>query len=97
MKLTPEYQVRFGRDARTIIYEDQGGSLCFGFDFLPSRNPARGKWTVELGRQALTGDCTRTLPLTEECRPRIELAIERIKQYLLSCGYQIEDSSDQQD
>jgi hypothetical protein len=94
MKLTPEYQVRPGRAARTIIYEDQGGSLCFCFDFFPSRNPARGKWTVELGRQALIGDGTRTPPLIEECRPRVELAIERIKQYLLSRGYQIEDSSD---
>jgi hypothetical protein len=82
------YNVKFGRTARSLVYEDQEGSLLFGFDISPASNAELGKWLIQLG----------STPLTEQCKPiefpvskeRLSFATEKTKQFLLSRGYQVE-------
>ena len=57
MNSASSYKVSVGQIARTLLYEDAHGTLCFCFDVEKSKEPAKGEWTVFLGHQALTGDC----------------------------------------
>lgn len=89
MNSTSDYKVSVGQIARTILYEDSQGAICFCFDIEQSKEPARGEWTVFLGRQALTGDGKIVIdPVGAQCE-RIDLAFKRAKEYLLSRGYQV--------
>jgi hypothetical protein len=85
-----DYKVSFGRVARTLIYEDSSGVICFGFDVSPSEEVSKGKWMIglerpldEFKRIARMGD----EQLRAVWQKRLDLAFERTKQYLVSCGY----------
>jgi hypothetical protein len=80
-----DYKVHFGRIGRSLIYEDSKWNLLFSFDFsMPD-----GKKIV-VYKAKLTGD-QKPIPsdLSEADKSHIELAFERVKKYVVSCGYQI--------
>lgn len=78
MSSSSEYKVNVGAIARTLLYEDSRGTIRFTFDI----DTSKGEKTIILERPA------KRLPEAEQ--PRINLAFERTKQYLLSRGYQVE-------
>jgi hypothetical protein len=82
-----EYTVKFGKIARTLVYEDPQGGMLFGFDIEPAKDLSKGKWTLVLERQPLTLDGKRfeTAIPTE----RLATVLERIQNYATSCGYQV--------
>ena len=91
MNSPPSHSVEFGKIARTIIYKDTEGGLCFCFDVAPSTDLTKGKWIMFLGAQPLSEDGKRT-PI-EIPAERVKLAFERTKAYATSCGYHVEIDS----
>jgi hypothetical protein len=75
MNESSEYTVKFGRIARTIEYKDLESQIMFTLDGSP-RGP---KW-ITLEHHA---------PRTPRA-PQYSLAFDRVKQYLESCGFQVE-------
>ncbi len=91
MNSTQEYKIQFGRIARTLLYEDSQGAIRFTFDCSLGRGP-NGKYIVELDHPSLVLKRINSIEdehLRMAERQRMDLAIERTKQYLLSCGYEI--------
>ena len=72
MTSTLDYKVSVGRIARTLIYEDSKGTLCFTFDVDPSPE-AKTIILEPFGKS-----------LIEAEQLRIDMALDRVKQYLLS-------------
>jgi hypothetical protein len=95
MDSIPDYKVSVGQIARTLLYEDSQGTICFCFDIEKSKEPTKEEWTVFLGHQALTGDGKKVISPVGSQRERIDLAFERAKKYLLSRGYQVVISVDE--
>jgi len=89
-----EYKISPGKIARTLLYEDSQGTICFCFDIEKSKQTTKEEWTVFLGRQALTGDGKKLIMPIGPQRERIDLALERAREYLLSRGYHVVISSD---
>jgi hypothetical protein len=82
------HKVAFGRTARTLVYEDHEGTLLFGFEISPARNPEQGKWLIQLGSTPLPQQGTTIkFPLSKD---KLSFAIEKTKEFLLSRGYQVE-------
>ena len=79
-----DYKVQFGRIGRTVRYEDSLGIILFAFD----ADTSKGQKIIVLGGQALNNDF-KPIDAVEADRSRIDLALERTKRYLLSCGYQV--------
>jgi hypothetical protein len=71
------YRVKFGNIARTLLYEDSKGTILFTFDVGPLAKPQT--LFLERGNKALDQDEQQ----------KIDLALERTKEYLVSCGYQV--------
>lgn len=85
MTTDTDFKVYFGRVGRSLIYEDSKGSFLFSFDFaMPN-----GKKIV-VYKTKRTGDL-KPIPddLFEADKVRIQLAFERVKEYVVSCGFQI--------
>ncbi|MDQ6630999.1 MAG: hypothetical protein M3Y82_04480 [Verrucomicrobiota bacterium] len=80
MNSTPEYQVRLGSIARTILYEDSQGAIRFTFEW----ETIKDQTTIFLEWPS------KSLIETEQLR--INLAFERIKKYLIARGYKVESS-----
>lgn len=79
MSAPSDYKVSFGRTARTLLYEDSEGTILFTFDLSgkgPKSLSLEGR--VEKGAQP-------------DKQARRNLAFERATQYLMSCGYEVED------
>ena len=91
MSSKPEYLVSFGPDAWTIDYEDVSGKITFAFDcdaeeikatghtkklFLSKDVPMKGSDVIE----------TRT----DADRARLAVMLSRVREYLLSLGYEVE-------
>lgn len=76
-----DYKVTFGRTARTVVYEDQQGSIVFTFDMEPEEVGEEKKWIVWLER---SGE-----KLNTDEQKRKDLAFERVKQYFVTCSYKI--------
>ena len=78
-----EFTVDFCRDVGwSLVYEDAAGRLRFVFE--PGGPP---KSMVLCSRPIATN---KIVELTEENRARLNLAIERTKKFLESCGYEVE-------
>jgi hypothetical protein len=92
MEPSADYKVTFGKIARTLLYEDSQGVIRFGFVVGPSKEPSKGKWTVNLERPSAASKGIDTIE-DEQLRmaeqKRLELAFERTKKYLASRGYQV--------
>jgi len=78
MNSASEYKISAGQIARTLSYEDSGGTLCFTFD-VDSENGAN---IVILERHSKS--------LIDAEQSRIDLAFERVKEYLVSRGYKVQ-------
>ena len=76
-----DFTVRFGKIARTLEYEDSEGRIGFGFDGSP-----KGQKHLVLEHGATAGDFKTVIPRGA----RYDLAFERVRQYLVSCGYEVE-------
>ena len=76
-----DFSVRFGKIARTLEYDDSEGRIVFAFDGSP-----KGPKHVVLEHGATAGDFKTEIPRGA----RFDLAFERARQYLLSCGYEVE-------
>jgi len=76
---SPDYKVNFGPHARTLLYEDSAETIIFTFDF--SRE--------DLKTLSLEGRIKRGVD--PELQARRNIAFERTTQYLVSCGYTVED------
>lgn len=74
-----DYTVKFGSRVRTLLYEDSYGELKFTFDV--DTSGGKGKNIVYLDPKPKT--------IIQSEQARIDLAYERTKEYLRSCGYQI--------
>ena len=79
-----EFTVKFGKVARTLDYDDPEEHILFTFDLgskFDFKNPTGpGKNSLCLEHHA---------PSTSRS-PQYALAFERTKQYLESCGYEVE-------
>ncbi|MBI3415616.1 MAG: hypothetical protein HY043_09910 [Verrucomicrobia bacterium] len=69
------FTVKLGKLARTIDYDDPHGHILFTFD-------AGSKGNTSLCLEHHAPQTSRT--------PRYAIAFERAKQYLESCGYEVE-------
>lgn len=87
MSLSTEYKVSFGSIARTLVYEDSLGGICFAFDVSPADDLSKAKWNLHLGRQALTPNGEKLLHNTTAETERIAVALDKIKEYAASRGY----------
>jgi hypothetical protein len=79
-----DFKVSFDQK-RGLTYQDEVGTLLFSFDFaMPD-----GKRMI-IYKARLTGDL-KPIPsdLAGDEQSRLDLAFERVKQYVISCGYQI--------
>jgi hypothetical protein len=72
-----DYKVRFGKTARTIVYEDAAGEICFTFDFA-------NEHTIILEEPPQLG--------SDGELDRIRKAAARTKKFLTKCGYAVETS-----
>jgi hypothetical protein len=79
------FKVNFGRVGRSLIYEDDSGTLLFSFDFAEPD----GKRII-IYKAELTSDL-KPIPsvLLEDEQSRLQLAHERVKQYVVSRGYKL--------
>ena len=78
MSGTEDYNITLGTVARTILYRDAIGTLTFTFDV----DLVNGQDIVILDPHSKS--------LIEAEQLRINLAFERIKEYLISRGYKVE-------
>ena len=85
--MIPDFKVSFGRIGRTLTYEDEGGTLLFTFDFaMPD-----GKRII-ISKTSLTANLKPiSSDLSEAEQSRLKMAHERVKQYVISCGYKLLD------
>ena len=74
-----EYTVKFGSAVRTILYDDSYGTLKFTFDV----DTSGGKKLLYLDPKM------KTIIGSEQ--ERIDLAYEKVKEYLGSCGYEVQE------
>jgi hypothetical protein len=72
-----EYKVSFGVIARTVLYEDREGIIRFTFDV----DTADGRNIIFLERNAKG--------LSPEARVREDMVAERVKEHLISVGYEV--------
>jgi hypothetical protein len=87
-----DYKVSFGRTARTLVYEDAGGTLLFAFDCSPAEKQSGKRWNLHLGKKALFQVGGKFVPSdtgTQSEQERVAAARERVVQYALSCGYNV--------
>lgn len=75
-----DHKVRFGKIARTLIYDDPLGSIRFTFDI--GDKTQSGQNTIVLEHPG------RSSPDNDE--QRISTAMDRAREYLVSCGYNVE-------
>jgi hypothetical protein len=79
MNSAPDYTVTVGSIARTLLYNDARGTILFTFDIDSSKG--QNKIILESPSKSLI----------EIEQMRIDLARERIKEYLIARGYEVED------
>ncbi len=84
------FGIRFGKTARTLVYEDAIGSICFAFDLSPAEGSRHGKWNLQLGDRALTLEGGDVECRADPERDRIRVARERVVEYAKSRGYIVE-------
>jgi hypothetical protein len=89
MKPEPGYEVGFSKHARNLFYKDSQGVLHFTFDVDTARKPTR----VILDTTPLAEDfrMIELSNLTQAEQLQIKLAGEKVKQYLITCGYEVKD------
>jgi hypothetical protein len=75
-----DYKVSFGKIARTLIYEDSLSSVLLAFDI--GDKTRSGQNTTVLEHPG------RSSPENDE--QRIRTAMDRAREYLVSCGYNVE-------
>jgi hypothetical protein len=90
MSSAPWHKVTLGTKAWTLLYEDPLGTILFTFEISPAEIRRSGRSKLFLGKLPLTGDgklmdCSNAID-----RERVDLAIESVKEYLLSRGYVVE-------
>ena len=73
------YKVSLGQVARTINYEDKVGAVCLAFD-VETTGDGRKKVYLERGKP----------PLEDAERARRDLVSARMREYLVSRGYEVE-------
>jgi hypothetical protein len=88
MPADSDFKVRFDRQ-RGLTYKDAIGTLLFSYDFaFPD-----GKKII-IYKAALTGDLKPiSSSLSGPEQARLQLAFERVKQYVISCGYKIHEDT----
>ncbi len=92
MSNIPEYKVVFGRHGRTVDYEDALGKFTFVFEIDIDEYKAKGttkKLLLDGGGVPLK-DMKVWEFQTQADREHMALMLERVKQYLLSLGYQVD-------
>ena len=80
----------FGRIARTLLYEDTFGTLLFAFDISPSGGTSKRKWTLHLAEHPCPADGMMIECANRAERERVAVALQRVKDYVSSCGYDVE-------
>jgi hypothetical protein len=79
-----DFTVKFGKFARTIEYDDSDDHILFTFDVgskFDFKNPSGP------GKNSL---CLEHYPPSMSRSLRYSIAFERTKQFLESCGYEVE-------
>jgi hypothetical protein len=80
-------KIGFGRTARTLLYEDELGILCFTFDISPAAGESKGTWNLHLSGHPLVKCGNKYEPTPAINSERAETALERVTEYATSCGY----------
>ena len=83
--MNSDFKVSFGRRGRELLYEDEAGALSFSWEMaMPD-----GKRFI-LYKPDLTGDL-KPIPknLSESDQQRVQLAFERVKEFVQSKGYKL--------
>jgi len=86
------YKVRFGKSARTIEYEGGDGNFILTFDFDVAEFMAKGaskRLFLDPGF-GLNADYTLVQCHSQADEKRMRLVKERVKEYLVSLGYEVE-------
>ncbi len=92
MDKIPDYKFGFGREARTVVYEDDQGKRIFTFDFdvaEPKEKRTTRKLFLDPG-PGLKEDYTMFRCESQNDRDRVVLMKQRVKQYLASLSYDVE-------
>ena len=87
MKINSDFKVSFGRRGRELLYEDEFGALSFSWELaMPD-----GKKFI-LYKSCLTGDL-KPIPqdFFEADQHRLQLAFERVKDFVQSKGYKLSE------
>ena len=74
------HRVSFGKIARTLIYEDSLGSVLLTFDIGDKIQSAQNTIILEHPGRSSPGNDDQ----------RIRTAMDRAREYLVSCGYNVE-------
>lgn len=89
MNPKPDYEVGFSTKAGNLFYKDFHGMFYFTFDLDKYQKPP----LIILDKIPLTEDIKmiEISNLSQAELSRINLAGERVRQYVISCGYQVKD------
>ena len=90
MKNHPEYKMAFGRRGRTVDYEDALGKFTFVFDVDYSATRTKGQKEKLLVSKVALKDMKVWQCQTEADREHLALMLERVKEYLISLGYDVD-------
>ena len=90
MKNLLKFEVGFGKIARTIVYKDDRGILCFTFDISPAKDITTRKWKILLNRTPLIQENGKLKKMTTVDSDRASVALERVRKHVISLGYLIE-------
>ena len=77
----------FGRHGRTVDYEDALGKFTFVFDTDPSATKTKGLREKLLVTNGALKDMKVWQCQTEADREHLTLMLERVKEYLISLGF----------
>ena len=89
-----DYKVVFEKIAKTLLYDDPQGNISFFYDFIidPANNQIIEKHSLILecpleGFKRIKSIGDENLRIAEQ--KRLELAFDRVTQYLVTCGYKV--------
>jgi hypothetical protein len=90
MASTPKFKIGFGKVARTLVCEDDIGTICFTFDISPAGNHAKENWKLQLDPRPLGLQAESFEYMSVADNDRAAAAFEQAKAYAASKGYLVE-------
>ena len=92
MKVLPKFKICFGRIGRTLVCQDDVGTIYFSFDISPAESHAKEKWKLHLDPRPLTQVGDKLDYASNTDRERVAIALEEAKAYSAGRGYLVESA-----